>query len=56
MVPVPAALHSMQVLARAYRAAWRAVFARDPLGPHVIAPLDALIVFYPEEVETAQLL
>jgi hypothetical protein len=37
----------MHVLARAYRAAWRALFARDPVGQHVIAPLDAVIVFYP---------
>jgi hypothetical protein len=38
----------MHVLARAYRAAWRALFARDPAGQHVIAPLDAVIVFHPE--------
>jgi hypothetical protein len=37
----------MHVLARAYRAAWRALFAREPVGQHVIAPLDAVIVFYP---------
>jgi hypothetical protein len=41
----------MHVLARAYRAAWRSIFASDPVGPHVIAALDALIVFYPEGVE-----
>src|SRR5262245_48118753 len=46
----------MHVFARAYRAAWRSIFARDPLGPHVIAPLDALIVFYPEGVESSRLL
>lgn len=37
----------MHVLARAYRAAWRALFAREPVGQHVIAPLDAVIVFCP---------
>jgi hypothetical protein len=42
----------MHVLARAYRAAWRSVFAREPVGPHLIAPLDALIVFDPERAET----
>jgi hypothetical protein len=36
------------VLARAYRAAWRSLFAGDPLGPHVIAPLDVLFVFAAE--------
>ena len=41
----------MHVLVRAYRAAWRSVFASDPVGPHVIAPLDTLIVFYAEGVE-----
>ena len=35
----------MHVLARAYRAAWRSLFASDPLGPHVIAELDVLIVY-----------
>ena len=35
----------MHVLARAYRATWRSLFARDPIGPHVIAPLDVLFVF-----------
>jgi hypothetical protein len=35
----------MHVLARAYRATWRSLFASDPLGPHVIAPLDVLFVF-----------
>ena len=38
----------MHVLARAYRAAWRSLFARDPVGAHVIAALDAVFVFYPE--------
>jgi hypothetical protein len=40
-------LHSieMHVLARAYRAAWRSQFASEPLGHHVIAPLDVLLVF-----------
>jgi hypothetical protein len=41
----------MHVLARAYRAAWRSVFASNPVGSHVIAALDALIVFYPEGPE-----
>ena len=40
----------MHVLARAYRATWRSLFARDPLGPHVIAPLDVLFVFSTEGV------
>jgi len=33
------------VLARAYRAAWRALFARDPVGAHCIEALDVLLVF-----------
>jgi hypothetical protein len=33
------------VLARAYRAAWRAQFARDPVGAHRIEALDVLLVF-----------
>ena len=37
----------MHVLAHAYRAAWRSMYERDPVGRHVIAPLDAMIVFYP---------
>jgi len=41
----------MHVLARAYRATWRSLFASDPLGPHVIAPLDVLFVFSAEGVE-----
>ena len=41
----------MHVLARAYRAAWRSLFASDPLGPHVIAPLDVLFVFAAEDLE-----
>ena len=40
----------MHVLARAYRATWRSLFASDPLGPHVIAPLDVLFVFAAEDV------
>ncbi len=40
----------MHVLARAYRAAWRSLFASDPLGPHVIAALDVLFVFSAEDV------
>ncbi len=41
------ALHTveMHVLARAYRAAWRSLFAKDPVGPHIIAALDVLFVF-----------
>jgi len=35
----------MHVLARAYRAAWRALFARDPVGAHTIPGLDVLFVF-----------
>jgi hypothetical protein len=41
----------MLVLAHAYHAAWRSLFAREPLGPHVIAPLDAVFVFYPSARE-----
>jgi len=39
----------MHVLARAYRTVWRSLFASDPLGPHVIPPLDVLFVFSTEE-------
>ena len=35
----------LHVLARAYRAAWRTVFARNPVGAHVIAALDVMFVF-----------
>jgi hypothetical protein len=35
----------LHVLARAYHAAWRARFAREPRGAHVIEPLDVLVVF-----------
>jgi hypothetical protein len=35
----------LHVLARAYRAAWRTVFARNPVGAHVIAALDVTFVF-----------
>jgi hypothetical protein len=41
----------MHVLARAYRAVWRSLFAADPHGPHVIAALNVLIVFSDECVE-----
>ena len=41
----------MHVLARAYRAAWRSLFARDPVGPHVVAALDVLFVFSAEGLE-----
>ena len=33
------------VLARAYRAAWRARHGEEPFGPHVIAGLDLIIEF-----------
>ena len=33
------------VLARAYRAAWRARYGNEPSGPHVIAGLDLVIEF-----------
>ena len=42
----------MHVLARAYRAVWRSLFADDPLGPHVIAPLDVLFVFSAKVMES----
>jgi len=35
----------MHVLARAYRAAWRTLFARNPVGAHIIAALDVMFVF-----------
>ena len=35
----------MHVLARAYRAAWRSLHARDPVSRHVIESLDVMIVF-----------
>jgi hypothetical protein len=35
----------MHVLARAYRTAWRSMFACDPAGPHVLRALDVQIVF-----------
>jgi hypothetical protein len=35
----------MHVLARAYRAAWRSLYARDPVSRHVIESLDVMIVF-----------
>jgi hypothetical protein len=35
----------MHVLARAYRAAWRCMFLRDPVGPHVLRALDVMFVF-----------
>jgi hypothetical protein len=41
----------MHVLARAYRATWRSLFASDPFGPHLIAALDVLFVFSAEAVE-----
>jgi hypothetical protein len=39
----------MLVLARAYVAAWRSLFASDPVGSHVIAALDVLFVFHAED-------
>jgi len=41
----------MHVLARAYRTVWRSLFASDPVGPHVIAALDVLLVFSAEGLE-----
>ena len=35
----------LHVLARAYRAAWRSIHARDPVDRHVIESLDVMIVF-----------
>jgi len=35
----------MHVLARAYRAAWRSLHARDPVSRHVIESLDVMIDF-----------
>lgn len=35
----------LHVLARAYRAAWRSLHARDPVGRHVIENLEVMIVF-----------
>lgn len=35
----------LHVLARAYCAAWRSMFMRDPAGPHVIRALDIMLVF-----------
>ncbi len=35
----------MHVLARAYRAAWRSLHARDPVSRHVIESLGVMIVF-----------
>jgi hypothetical protein len=36
---------AMHVLARAYRAAWRSMYLRDPDGPQVLHALDVEIVF-----------
>ena len=33
------------VVARAYRAAWRARYGDEPVGPHVIERLDLVIEF-----------
>jgi hypothetical protein len=41
----------MHVLARAYRTAWRSLFARNPVGPHFIAALDVLFVFNEDGAE-----
>lgn len=35
----------LHVLARAYHAAWRARFARDPVGRHALVSLGVAIVF-----------
>jgi hypothetical protein len=37
----------MHVLARAYRAAWRSVYACEPSDRHVLASVDLLIDFEP---------
>ncbi len=39
----PLDIVEMHVLAKAYRAAWRAVHAEDPRGYHVIEAVDLLI-------------
>ena len=46
-------LHTVElhVLARAYRATWRSLFASDPRGPHVISALDVLFVFSAQDPE-----
>ena len=41
----------MHVLARAYKAVWRSLFASDPIGPHVMAALDVLFVFAAKGVD-----
>jgi hypothetical protein len=41
----------LHVLARAYRTAWRSLFARDPVGSHVIAALDVLFVFWTDGLD-----
>jgi len=33
------------VFARAYRAAWRARYGDEPVGPHIISTLDLVIDF-----------
>jgi hypothetical protein len=38
----------MHVLARAYRTAWRSVFACEPSGPHVLRALDVQMLFSPQ--------
>jgi hypothetical protein len=35
----------MHVLARAYRAAWRSIHAREPMNRHVLEDLGVIIVF-----------
>jgi CelD/BcsL family acetyltransferase involved in cellulose biosynthesis len=35
----------MHVLARAYRSAWRSLWASDPAGPHLVNALDLIIDF-----------
>jgi hypothetical protein len=35
----------MHVLARAYRAAWRSIHARDPVDRHVLDGLDVVIIY-----------
>ena len=41
----PLDILEMHVLARAYRAAWRSLHARDPVNRHVIESLDVMIDF-----------
>jgi hypothetical protein len=45
----------MHVLARAYHSAWRALWASDPAGPHLVNALDLVIDFgSPRPIYTAR--